>query len=397
MKENQKPKREVREDDRLSSLEVLIIACCIIAVIVGVFIANVKVDTSPQYVQVLTQYDYEIEATLFNEDISSLMSTEGEVDTTKPGEYKIKYVFKDLSFLPAYEKKVFVIDEEPPKISLNGDLEIHVYDINYYEEPGFSAYDSLDGDLTNKVYTEQEMITEKEYTIKYFCEDSCNNVATVIRKVYIDPKIGDVYLTFDDGPSSITESILQTLKDKEVSATFFIVGYSEEKEYLIKQEYDDGNTIALHGMSHDYSKIYSSVDSLFQKFDSLKEAVKSDLGIDVHFIRFPGGSSNTVSKKYCRGIMSKATILALEKGYVYFDWNVDSQDAGRAKTAEAIYQNIIEGIKPGRANVVLMHDSLGHQATADALPLIIDWCLANGYDIKPITDTTSIVTHKAMN
>lgn len=391
-------KEEVRRKGvRLTSLKAMIIVCIIVAAIVGVFVINLKIDTSTQYVQIFTQYDYKITATMFNRDISSLIDVEGSVDTTKMGEYTIKYVFKNLKFLVAFERKVVVVDMEPPTITLNGDSEIHVYDINYYEEPGYRANDVVDGELTKEVYTKQEMISENEYVIKYFCEDSSKNVATATRTVYIDSKIGDVYLTFDDGPSSVTESVLKTLKQKGVNATFFIVGYSTENEYLVKQEYEDGNTIGLHGLTHEYSKIYTSPETVLQNFDSLKEILRNTLGTDTCFIRFPGGSSNTISKKYCKGVMTKATQLALEKGYVYFDWNVDSEDAGGAKTSEEIYQNVINGIKPGRTNVVLMHDSSGHKVTAEALPSIIDWCLKNGYEIKSITDTTPAITHQTIN
>lgn len=393
-----KHKEEVRKDvGKLKPLEVFIITLAIIAIAVCVVINGIHVDTSTQYVQVSTQYDYKITATIYGKDISNLLEVEGEVNTEQTGKYTIRYVFKYLSFLPTSEREVYVVDTIPPEITLNGDSEIHVYNINYYEEPGFSACDKYEGDLTNNVYTKLEMVTEDKYELKYFCEDSAGNKVVAVRTIYIDSPIGEVYLTFDDGPSSVTESILKTLEDKEVKATFFIIGYDESKEALLQKEYEAGNTIALHGFSHDYSEIYKSSDAVVQNFDNLRNMVKETLGIDAYFIRFPGGSSNAISKKYCKGVMTKTTQMVLDKGYVYFDWNVDSNDAGGAKTAEEIYQNVITGIKPGRANVVLMHDSSGHQPTAEALPNIIDWCLKNGYEIKPINETTPVIKHSVIN
>lgn len=378
-------------------LEVLIIACITVAVIVATCITEMKVDISTQYVQVLTQYDYKITATLFGEDISNLLEIKGNVNTNVIGEYTIEYVFKYLKFLPGFEKKICVVDSNPPEISLNGDQEVHVYDINYYEELGFSVNDDLEGDLTSNVYTQMEMISADKYLIKYFCMDSSGNMGIATRTIQIDSKIGDVYLTFDDGPSAITEQILKILEEKNINATFFIVGYDESKKYLIDQENKSGNTIGLHGLTHDYSKVYISPDAVLKNFDLLKECLKNDFGIETHVVRFPGGSSNTISKRYCKGVMTKSIELLQKNKYIYFDWNVDSQDAGGARTSDAIYQNVVNGIKPGITNVVLMHDSSGHQATADALEKIIDWCLKNGYDIKPINDATPTITHKATN
>lgn len=398
MKKVYKQQRKVRKDDRrLRALEILIITLAIVAIVVCVVIDGFKVDTSTQNIQVSTQYDYKITAKLFGKDISNLLEVEGEVNTEKTGTYTIEYVFKNLSFLPTFEREVYVIDTTPPKITLTGDSEVHVYNINYYEEAGFSAYDEYDGDVTNDVYTKLEMITENKYELNYFCKDSSENQATASRTIYIDPPIGEVYLTFDDGPSSVTESILQTLEEKETLATFFIVGYDESKEYLLKQEYEAGHTIALHGFSHEYNEIYKSSDAAVKNFEDLRQMVQETLGIEPYFIRFPGGSSNTISRRYCKGVMTKSTQIVLEKGYIYFDWNVDSNDAGGAKTAEEIYQNVINGIKPERANVVLMHDSSGHTPTAEALPSIIDWCLKNGYEIKPIDDNTPTVRHNVIN
>lgn len=398
MKRVYKQHEEVRKDvGKLKPPEVFIITLAIIAIAVCVVIKGIYVDTSTQDIQVSTQYDYKITATIYGKDISSLLKVEGEVNTEQTGKYTIRYVFKHLSFLPTFEREVYVVDTIPPKIMLNGDSEIHVYNINYYEEPGFSALDNYEGDLTNNVYTKLEMVTEDKYELKYFCEDSSENNVVAVRDIYIDPPIGEVYLTFDDGPSSVTESILETLEDKGVKATFFIIGYDESKEALLQKEYEAGNTIALHGLSHNYSEIYKSSDAAVQNFDNLRNMVKETLGIDTYFIRFPGGSSNAISKKYCKGVMTKATQMVLDKGYVYFDWNVDSNDAGGAKTAEEIYQNVITGIIPGRANVVLMHDSSGHQPTAEALPNIIDWCLKNGYAIKVIDETTPVVKHSVIN
>lgn len=212
--------------------------------------------------------------------------------------------------------------------------------------------------------------------------------------------IGTVYLTFDDGPSTqITSQILDILKEKNVKATFFIIDYpfDSEKEAIVIREFEEGHTIALHGTSHDYSKIYTSLEALIENFTTLQEKVKTSTGYTATIIRFPGGSSNTVSKKYCAGIMTEAVEYFSNSEFVYFDWNVDSRDAGGAKSSEEVFENVTSSLKPGRNNIVLMHDSTGKQYTLDALEAIIDFCISEGYEFKAITDETPQVTHNVSN
>ena len=211
---------------------------------------------------------------------------------------------------------------------------------------------------------------------------------------------GTIYLTFDDGPSAeIPPYILDILGAKGVNATFFIVGYKPGtvKEELVQRIVDEGHSLGLHGESHDYSKIYTSIENLEANFLTLQSKILESTGIRPTIIRFPGGSSNTVSKNYCTGIMTKASTYLTEQGFVYFDWNVDSRDAGVAKTADEVYENVISGLKPGRRNIVLMHDSASKMHTLEALESIIDYGLENGYEFKVITAETEPMTHPIAN
>lgn len=211
---------------------------------------------------------------------------------------------------------------------------------------------------------------------------------------------GTIYLTFDDGPSlSITPQILDILKSNNISATFFIVDYEcgSEREELVKRAFNEGHTIALHGTSHQYSEIYSSLEALINNFETLQEKVFTSTGYRSYIIRFPGGSSNTVSKRYCTGIMTDAVEYFSTTDFVYFDWNVDSQDAGGAYSKEEIFENVTSTIKPNRSNIVLMHDSGSKKFTVEALQNIINWGIAEGYEFKAITQETPQVTHRIAN
>ena len=132
-------------------------------------------------------------------------------------------------------------------------------------------------------------------------------------------------------------------------------------------------------------------------FRKIQEQVYETIGKKPNIIRFPGGSSNTISKKYCVGVMTEVTKKALDEGFRYFDWNVDSDDAGHAKTRDDVYKNVTSKIKPGRENVVLMHDFSHNHKTLEALSDIIDYGLQNGYVFRKITDDTKMVTHSVNN
>lgn len=359
-------------------------------------ISNIQVDTEIEFIEVGSEdKNVGAKATLFDWNITNLGRQTGEVNTNIVGEYHIEY---DLAFSPKrYEKTIYVVDTQIPEITLKGENEVTVKDWNEFAEPGFTATDNYDGDITNSVTTTISKKQDNCYEVIYSVTDSSGNKAEIKRTVYIVS--GTVYLTFDDGPSfEITPKILDVLKEKNVPATFFVVGYDVKKQELIQREYEEGHTIGLHGFSHDYSKIYTDVDTLLENFYKIESLVEETTnGYTSKIIRFPGGSSNTVSKKYCTGIMTMAVERAKEEGYTYFDWNVDSSDAGGTRNSEEVYQNVISGIKPGRNNVILMHDSTGKTQTLEALGRIIDYCIENNYEFKAITMNTPPVQHNVSN
>lgn len=351
-------------------------------------------DFSVVTVEVGESYRQEISATWFGLDITKFGKFEGSVDTNKIGSYY-------LSYIPPFNLKkcsivVNVKDTKAPTITLLGESEVLVESIEKFEDPGCTAVDNYDGVLTECVQVERRKIDENKYQIVYSVTDASGNSNSTTRTVTLQK--GIVYLTFDDGPSlDCTPQILEILERNNVNATFFVIGFGENKYDLIKQIYEEGNTIGYHGYSHDYGKVYQSVDTVIDNFHKVEELVMQVTGSESSMIvRFPGGSSNTVSKKYCTGVMTQATKQVIEEGYVYFDWNVDSQDAGGAKTAEEVYQNVISGIKPGR-NVVLMHDFSGNQKTVDALQKIIDFCKNNNYEIRVIDENTVPIQHNVAN
>ena len=294
------------------------------------------------------------------------------------------------SFEQNEAQEIGTIEDNPPTIKFSGNDLVKVDDINNYVEPGFSAEDDIDGNLTDSVKTELIQKNNYNYQVEYSVTDSAGNITTKTRDVRII--IGVVCLTFDDGPSKeITPQILDILEEKNVNATFFINGYSKDKEEIVKRADEEGNVIAMHGYCHEYSQIYTDINALMNNFYKLEKQIEATIGKDSKIIRFPGGTSNTISQEYCPGIMTTAVQRVTDEGYLYVDWNIDSNDAGSdANNSDAIYANVTQGLKPARTNVVLMHDRAEKQATANALPNIIDYCFNNGYDIQVITPETPV-------
>ena len=200
-----------------------------------------------------------------------------------------------------------------------------------------------------------------------------------------------VCLTFDDGPSKTTQAVLDGLNAAGVKATFFVVatGYNEKYLPLIADAAAAGHQIALHSASHEYSDIYQSADAYWQDIELLKERISPYVNTaSLHYLRFPGGSTNTVSRRYGgRGVMAELKQQCAEKGYVYVDWNVCAEDAvGGKPSAGTIYRNVVRETGEQTQCIVLMHDSATTRTTAEALPDIIRWYTDNGYTFLTVAE-----------
>ena len=212
-----------------------------------------------------------------------------------------------------------------------------------------------------------------------------------------DPNAKVVYMTFDDGPSSKTPAVLDILKRYNVKATFFVVGQSPDHYYLIKQAYDEGHTIALHTYSHNYGTVYASPEAYFQDLDAIGGVVKEQIGYVPSIIRFPGGSSNTVSRSYCPGIMSSLVNMVHERGYEYYDWNASSADGGVVTSEQAYQAAIAQGAAGQKDIILLFHDSETKQTTVDALPGIIEYYQSQGYEFRPLKRGGFVYHHNVAN
>ena len=301
-------------------------------------------------------------------------------------------------------RRVRYKDTQAPVVTIQGDLLVSLMAGQPYQEPGYRAVDNLEGDITGFVTVAGgvDIQTPGVYTLRYQAKDTYGNLGAAERIVRVLPADGSqtvmpngkvIYLTFDDGPSPHTDRLLDILAAYNVKATFFVVNTGMVgKVQRIAQE---GHTVAIHTVSHKYQQIYASDEAYFADLYGMQEIIEKHTGLRTTLVRFPGGSSNTTSKLYNKGIMTRLTEKLPQLGFRYFDWNVDSKDAGGAKTTEQVVANVIAGIGDKKVSVVLQHDLYGY--SVDAVEQIILWGLENGYTFAPLTEGSPACQHDVNN
>lgn len=312
-------------------------------------------------------------------------------DKNKAGEYKVTIKATDPSGNETSKeaKLIRVEDSKAPTISDMENLSILVGE-SVDLKKDIAAKDDFD-DSPKLTVDEGDFDASKAgtYTIKYTAKDRSGNEITKERTVVVNPdetangaKV--VYLTFDDGPSQNTADILDILKKYNAKATFFVTGCNQKYNYNIKRAFDEGHTIGLHTYTHDYS-IYASEDTFYDDLNKVSNMVEGITGQKSHFIRFPGGSSNTVSKSYCNGIMTKLTKSVQAKGYKYYDWNCSSSDAAGNTMPVGTIISSATSCSANHINI-LFHDSASKTTSVKALPKVIEYYKSKGYTFKAITD-----------
>ena len=186
-----------------------------------------------------------------------------------------------------------------------------------------------------------------------------------------------VYLTFDDGPSRQTQKVLDVLEQYQVKASFFVVSgnMTESGKEALQRAAAEGHAIGMHSDSHDYKKIYSSVETLLKDYEKVFTMLQETIGKTPTLYRFPGGSYNSVGKS----CIKKAIPEMERRGFIYFDWNVTAEDAVGTPTASSIKKNIFKNLDQTVQPVILMHDGSCNGLTVEVLPEIIEELIERGY------------------
>jgi hypothetical protein len=112
-----------------------------------------------------------------------------------------------------------------------------------------------------------------------------------------------VYLTFDDAPSKLTLPLLDILDRYQVKATFFVVGFTDEKSLdAMREIVHRGHTIAAHSYTHKYQEIYASPAAFLKDFAQIHDLIQKTTGVDTQIYRYAGGSVNDFNQDTTRAI-----------------------------------------------------------------------------------------------
>lgn len=350
----------------------------------------------------------------FGKEINDNIILIKDIDVNKLGNQEEEYECKKSFFKKNINIKYNIVDKIAPELKVESEDSVSIYVGDEYKEPTVTATDNYDGDITDKVEKIGDVDKSKAgtYEIEYKVKDSSEN--EISKKITVEVKVkpvvinngggtkvsgnmscgnpGTIYLTFDDGPNGYyTPVILDVLQKYGVKATFFVT--SSGPDDLITREFNEGHEVAIHTSSHAYNVVYSSDEAFWNDMNIVKERIERLTGTSPILMRFPGGSSNTVSRHYSVGIMSRLAQQIEEKGYAYFDWNISSGDAGGTTDPTQEYYNVINSLSKSRGNVVLMHDIKYH--TSQAIESIVKYGIDNGYTFDVLNK--NIICHQAIS
>ena len=323
-----------------------------------------------------------------------------------PLEDRIRYTVADSSGNETTVERVLPkINYQPPTITLLGGDAITVEAGLSYDDPGFTAEDILGNDLSSYVQVESGVTPwlAGDYEVRYTLTSDFGDSVSAVRTVTVlpvglpeevSPSGKVIYLSFDDGPRPYTAQLLDILKAYNVKATFFVTAQAPNYFDQIGRAFREGHSIGVHSTSHDYNTIYSSEEAFFEDFFNMEEIILQQTGSYTKLFRFPGGSSNTVSR-FNPGIMSRLTQAMNDMGYQYYDWNVVSGDAGETNKTKKIIENIEEGCAENRVSVILQHDIKDYSVAA--VETVIQWGLANGYSFEPLQIDSPAMHHGVNN
>lgn len=262
-----------------------------------------------------------------------------------------------------------------------------------------SAGDASEEDVS-QAENDEENITEEtfgetdeagETPEEQTAQDTAKNAVQEDNNLLEEGEHPKVYLTFDDGPSENTAKILDILKERNIKATFFVIGQEdEESKALYKRIVAEGHTLGMHSFSHKYDVIYKSLDAFKEDMEHLQSYLKEVTGVTPTIMRFPGGSSNKVANVDIQELIR----YVKEQGLTYYDWNVVSGDAtSQVYTPDELVENVMSDVVKYDTSVVLMHDTSAKASTVDALVPMIDQLQALGAELLPIDENTKPIQH----
>lgn len=185
-----------------------------------------------------------------------------------------------------------------------------------------------------------------------------------------------VALTFDDGPSAATTPrLLDILTEKDIPATFFMLGnMAKNNPDIVRRAERERHEVASHTMYHQ-NLVHISPSAVQADIDEVNSVFQSILGHTTSLTRPPYGNvDDTV-----RSITGTPLIL----------WSVDTLD-WKNKNTESIVSTAMSEIHDGA--IILMHDI--YPTSVDAIPTLVDAVRAAGYEFATVSE---LATKRGLN
>lgn len=195
-----------------------------------------------------------------------------------------------------------------------------------------------------------------------------------------------VYLTFDDGPSSDANQLLDVLDHYRAKATFFMLAPQiKAHPEVVKRMVKTGYAVGLHGVTHDAHQFYHSKKSPLHEMQEDQKVLKKIIGVKSTLIRTPYGSVPYMLDSYRKEIESF--------GFQLWDWDIDSDDW--KSNSKAFVYRVINEIKlmesVGKHPVILMHD---RGPTIKYLPILLNWLNKNHFVTKNLEESMDAYSFK---
>ncbi len=198
------------------------------------------------------------------------------------------------------------------------------------------------------------------------------------------------YLTFDDGPSTLTPQVLDVLRKYNIKATFFMTGALVQKNPdIARRVYEEGHLIANRIVSEDYDSLYADVDSFMTKLAESEKQIKTILDSDdslFKLIRFPGGSPEYSANNTYDDVKEDIVKELANNNYYFCDWNTSNGDDNGSKTEKQLV-TLFKQYSAGYNNLIsLMHDSSSKKNSVASLDDIIEYLTSEGYTFHRLDD-----------
>jgi cellulose synthase/poly-beta-1,6-N-acetylglucosamine synthase-like glycosyltransferase/peptidoglycan/xylan/chitin deacetylase (PgdA/CDA1 family)/spore germination protein YaaH len=231
---------------------------------------------------------------------------------------------------------------------------------------------------THNLVTDQTLVTlPKSLTIARWGQNAGKKIA----------------LTFDDGPSEdYTRPILEILEQKNVKATFFVVGAAAALEGdILREIYEDGHDIGNHTFTHPNLSRVNDIQ-LDLELNATQRVLEAKLGVGTRLFRPPFNKDTEPST----ASEARTLIGASALGYITIGLKIDPLDWSNPGASEIVARTVAYA-ESGRGNIILLHDGGGDRSqTVEALPAMIDALKARGFEFVTVHELLGLKREDVM-